>query len=196
MRRVTWVLGAMSIGWLLAGCCSNGRFPGQAGTALIPVKRDENVKTWRVNGEKVCPKVIRAAPGCYVLEVEYGVSYTKYHPDKSGIGFISPAAGLIEQAAQTTHRSYRSGAVPFALRLRENANYYVTATFTGDEFLPRVIESDGTGARLQQIEPASSQVELDACRTGAPAPQKSAANRAGARLGWTPSESAEADHCD
>lgn len=156
----------MWLAWLVIGCCSTGRFPSKDHGATVPVKRDENVAHWRVNGEKVCPKLIWAAPGCYVLEVEYEASFTKYHPHKSGVGFFSPIAGAVEQAAQTTHHEYSSSRIPFALRLRENANYFVTATFTGDEFLPRIVGYDGAGNRLASIEPARSRQELEACAPG------------------------------
>jgi hypothetical protein len=162
----------------------------------VSVERDDSVASWRVNGEKVCPAIIRAAPGCYVLEVEYGISYTKYHPDKSGIGLASPVAGVIEQAAQTTHREYGSGPVPFALNVRKHASYYVTSTFTGDDFLPRIVETDGTGARLQHIDPASSQQALDACRTGATQSPKSSGAHGRSRLAWKLSESTEAPRCE
>jgi len=155
------------VAWAAVGCCSNGRFPSKNHGATVPIKRDENVGRWWVNGDKVCPKLMWAAPGCYVLEVEYEASFTKYHPDKSGIGILSPVAGVVEQAAQTTHHEYGSSRIPFALRLREGANYFVTATFTGDEFLPRIVGYDGAGNRLLPIEPARSKQELDACAAAA-----------------------------
>ncbi len=153
----------MWLGWVAVGCCSTGRFPTKNHGATVPGKRDETVAGWWVNGDKVCPKLIWAAPGCYVLEVEYAASFTKYHPNKSGIGVISPIAGVVEQAAQTTHHEYGSGRIPFSLRLVENANYFVTATFTGDEFLPRIVGYDAAGNPLPPLEPARSKQELESC---------------------------------
>jgi hypothetical protein len=166
MRRVAF---GLSIAVGLSGCCSNGRFPAGPMGAFVRVTRDEHVEGWSLNGEKVCPKVITAAPGCYVLEVEYGASYKKHGEEDGGdkvVGFVNPLARVVTSEAKATRAEYHSGAVPFALILRQNASYYVTATFTGDEFLPRIIESNAAGERLGQIDPTSDAAVLQACRAG------------------------------
>jgi hypothetical protein len=162
----------------LTGCCSNGRYPSDLKLG-INVTRDEQVEAWKVNGEKVCPWVILATPGCYVLEVKYSASYTRLRGGKEGVALmvLNPVIGVAAAAggvaANSTHHEYESSYVPFALRLRYGVTYYVTSTFTGDDFLPRIVESNAAGVRIGQLDPARSVQELEDCRTGKPpaAPQ-------------------------
>jgi hypothetical protein len=171
MRKAGWVV---VWAWFAAGCCVSGRFPSDL-KGGSRVRRDEFVDAWRVNGAKVCSKEIWAASGCYVLEVEYNATYRKQNSDVNAMNLISPIAGLIEAEANTTYATYDSGRVPFALRIRSPNSYYVTATFTGDQFIPRIIELDAAGERLGQIDPIRSARELADCRAGRPATPKAAA---------------------
>ena len=171
MLKLRSALGAPLLAWLALGCCSLGRYPSDIKTG-VHVRHDELVEGWRVNGRSVCAKEIVAVPACYVLEVAYGASYDKYNGRHSlGEALIVPSTLLeIAKEEQTTHNEYHSSLVPFALRLDSRASYYVTATFTGDEFLPRIIVLDAAGKRLGQIDPARSPAELQACADGKPSP--------------------------
>src|SRR5688500_15673334 len=132
MRRLT--VGACLL-WFVAGCCSQGRFRSAERGPIVNVSRDEQVGAWRVNGRKVCPKVIWAAPGCYVLEVDFSASYKRYREESSGdraIGIVSPLGRILASEGNAVRSHYSSSNIPFALTLRENATYYLTSTFTGD----------------------------------------------------------------
>jgi len=159
------------LGVMLTACWTTGRFATYP-KGNLHVKRDEFVDSWRVNETLVVDKELGLAPGCYVLEVEYSASYVNDHGQKAGAaGFFFPVAAAAEYVSQTTFAKYQSGLVPFALRARPNASYFVTATFTGDEFLPRIVEKDWTGQKHSQIDPARSPAELDACRAQKPRPK-------------------------
>ena len=169
MPKLRVALSTPLLVWFALGCCSLGRYPSDI-KAGVHVRRDELVEGWRVNGRNVCAKEIVAVPACYVLEVAYGASYDKYN-GKHSLGetlVVPPTLLEIAREEQTTHNEYHSDLVPFALRLESRASYYVTATFTGDEFLPRIIVLDAAGKRLRQIDPARSPAELRACANGKP----------------------------
>jgi hypothetical protein len=151
----------------LGACCSKGKFPSdiQGGTPVARVDRDEHVEAWRVNGEKVCPKVIEAIDGCYVLEAKYSADYLRLH-GSSRLWSLSLLAGAVDTASRVHEAHYESDFVPFALLTRREYTYYVTSTFTGDEFIPRVVELNPAGERIREIRPAKSTKELDACHAG------------------------------
>jgi hypothetical protein len=194
MGKEAWVV---AWGWFAVGCCTNGRYPSDL-KGGIHVRQDEFVDSWRVNGEKVCAREIRATPGCYLLEVEYGASYSRQHGDMNALVFVSPVAAVIGFEASRTRASYESGRVPFALRVRYPNSYYVTATFTGDQFLPRIIESNAAGERLGQIDPARSDQELADCKAGKPAtpPALKTAAEPRASVTWRPSNISRPKTCD
>lgn len=155
---------------VMVGCCHRGKFPARvAGGSLV--QRDELVDGWGVNGDKVCPKVIEAAPGCYVLEVTYSAKYVKQHGDAVFIAYpvwpiiAAGAVGMVLDAESKTHRArYDSGPVTFAMRVEPGRTYYVTSTFTGDEFIPRIVVTDAAGARLGALLPTRDETVLAACR--------------------------------
>jgi hypothetical protein len=193
------ILKLVAFAWLAAGCCTNGRYPSDL-KGGVGVGKDKIVKAWRVNGEKVCSSVIWGAPACYVLEVEYDISFVNVGDYSRGIALAGgPAVAGISALANTKKTDYSTGRVPFALRLRNGAQYYVTATFTGDEFLPRIVEQNAAGERISEITPARSQQELEDCRAGkplAPAPPVKTSAAAALRASWTPTNDASNDRCD
>lgn len=75
------------------------------------MQRDELVDGWGVNGEKVCPKVIEAAPGCYVLEVTYSTKYVKQRGDSVFIAhpvwpiIAAGTVGMLIDADSKTQRA-------------------------------------------------------------------------------------------
>ena len=199
MPRSPLVAGLISLGWLIAGCCSRGRYPSDI-KAGSHVRRDEFVDSWRVNGEKVCAQEILAASNCYVLEVQYRASFVKEHD--SGfrpLRIVSPMASAIEEGEQATRADYHSSLIPFALRVKAGASYYVTANFTGDEFLPRIVELDVAGHKMGQIDPASTTAQLRDCRAGkplSPPPIKPATSDVALRIGWSRVDALASRSCD
>jgi hypothetical protein len=191
------VLKVVALGWLAAGCCSNGRYPSDL-KGGVGVGKDRIVKAWRVNGEKVCSQVIWATPACYVLEVEYDISFVNVGAYSGGLGLVAgPAVAGVAALANTSKTDYSSGRVPFALRLRNGAQYYVTATFTGDEFLPRIVEQNAAGERIAEITPARTGQELDDCRAGKPpAPAGKASGLPLFRVSRLQDHDAGDDSCD
>lgn len=128
---------------------------------------NERVDDWRVNGETINPRFIHAAQGCYLLEVKYRQDYTRVHGASSLWG-ASPLAAAIDTAARTHTSHYETGYVPFALKLRGQRTYHVTATFDGDELRPRIVELNAAAERTREILPLRSMQELDLCRAHSP----------------------------
>jgi hypothetical protein len=58
--------------------------------------------------------------------------------------------------------------VLFALQVRREHSYYVTATFDGDEFIPRIVESNAAAERTREVLPARSMEELEQCKQQGP----------------------------
>jgi hypothetical protein len=128
---------------------------------------DELVEDWRVNSETVPARFIHADDACYLLQVKYREDYLRVHGASSLWG-VSPLAAAIDTAARTRTSHYETGYVAFALQLRARHTYYVTATFDGDQFWPRIIEVNAAAERTREILPARSTQELDACKARGP----------------------------
>jgi hypothetical protein len=166
------------IQWLFAGllvqaCHSNAQFPGNQGEPIL-INCDERVDDWRLDGESHCPRHVKALDGCYVVRVKYSEDYLQLH-GRSAAWVLSPwssiaaAAALLDAAGQTHSAHYETGYVPFALPVRSKHSYYVTATFNGDEFTPRILELNADQERTQEIFPARSRQDLEQCRAHGPA---------------------------
>ena len=110
-----------------------------------------------------CPKVIEATDGCYVLEAKYSADYMRLHGGTGRLWSLSLIVGAVDTASRVHEAHYESEFVPFALLTRRDYTYYVTSTFTGDEFIPRIVELNAAGERIREIKPAKSTKELDAC---------------------------------
>jgi hypothetical protein len=156
--------------WLLAvaliqACQPKANFPA---AELNRVSSDERVDDWRVSGEKKCPRVIQAIDGCYVLEVKYVADYRRVKGGTSRLWGLSPLAAAIDTAVRTRTTNYETDYVLFALPVRRQHSYYVTATFDGDEFAPRVVETNAAAERTQEIFPAASLQELELCKRHGP----------------------------
>src|SRR3954463_4977479 len=95
----------------------------------VRVSSDERVDDWRVSGETHCPRVIQAIDGCYVLEVRYAEDYRRVQGGASQLWGIGPLWGPIDTAVRTRTTNYETGYVLFALQVRREHSYYVTATF-------------------------------------------------------------------
>jgi len=100
------------------------------------------------------------------LEAKYSADYLRLHGGMSKLWSISLIAGAADTASRVHAAHYESDFVPFALAARKEYTYYVTSTFTGDEFIPRIVELNLAGERVREIKPAKSTQELDACHAG------------------------------
>lgn len=176
--RCQRVRGARPLGFLLlvgleaGGCRPKPRTPA-APQPKVYVSRDERVDDWRLDGAKSCQRILRAPTGCYVLEAKYRESYTRVHgASPLWFHYITWAAAALDTATRIHSRSYETGYVPFALQLRTGHRYYVTATFDGDEFTPRIVELNANAERTREILPATSAEELKACKKQSPPEQE------------------------
>lgn len=125
------------------------------------------VSSWNVNGDDVELERLNAEPGCFVLVVKYRIAYERLDDDAVAVGYPSPVGiGLLfaQLAAQVRRSAYESDQVAFTLPVRSNHTYWVTATFNGDEFLPRIVESDAAGERIRQIDPSVRLQEINDCK--------------------------------
>jgi hypothetical protein len=142
--------------------------PKFASSELGRIKSDELVDDWRVSGETGCPDVVQATDGCYVLEVKYQAKYT-YMAGGSSFWGLGTGAAIDALAQGRIHESeYETGYVPFALQLHPQHSYYVTATFDGDKFMPRIVETNAAAERTREISPARSLEELEQCKAHGP----------------------------
>ena len=170
MRKESLKAWVTAFGWLptvaLLQACQTP--PNVPAAERVRVSSDERVDDWRVGGEKHCPRVIQAVDGCYVLEVRYAEDYRRVQGGPSQLWGISPLAAAIDTAVRARTTSYETGYVLFALHVRRQHSYYVTATFDGDQFMPRIVETNASAERTQEIFPARSLQELEGCRRQGP----------------------------
>jgi hypothetical protein len=164
-RLVTTFAACSMLGLTLQGCGLRPCSPGQL-SERTRIDLDERVDDWRVNGETITPRFIHAADGCYLLEVKYREDYTR--SGTSSLWAISPLAAAIDTAAGTETSHYETRYVPFALQLSRQHTYYVTATFDGDQFRPRIIELNAAAERTREVLPLRSRQDLDFCKAHGP----------------------------
>ena len=157
--------GWLWLGLLTQACSSHPTFPP---SELSRIDCDERVEDWRVSGEKHCPRLVQAVDGCYVLEVKYSEEFVRLHGGPSRLWGISPLAAAIDTMSRTESTHYGTDYVLFALQLHRQHSYYVTATFDGDQFMPRIVETNPASERTREILPARSLQELDECKAHGP----------------------------
>jgi hypothetical protein len=167
MMNVMMTLAAFSsLAMAIQGCGVRPCSPDQL-RERTRVDVDERVDDWRVNGETIAQRFIHAERGCYLVEVKYRQDYTRVRGASSLWG-ISPLAAAIDTASNVQSSSYETGYFPFALQLRNQHTYQITATFDGDQFWPRIVELNSAAERTREILPARSPQELEICKTGRP----------------------------
>jgi hypothetical protein len=102
------------------------------------------------NGQK--RKAFFVGTGCRKLTVKYEESYFIWgekKAKKSGLG-----SGLGAALANTEVHAYETmKPIRFFIPAKAGRNYWLTATFTGDEFLPRIVEIEPSGDAVQKFEP-------------------------------------------
>jgi len=165
---------AAILGLCVTGCVKTYRAPALPANQLARVKFDSITRDMEVDGLSLPsggdgkpPSEIWVGVGCRVLTVKYEVSYFIWgekKADRAGVG-----TGLAATLANTEQHDYESmKRIRFFIPARAGSKYWVTATFTGDEFLPRIVESDASGETVRKFLPN------EPCEGAAAAPAKAA----------------------
>jgi len=147
------------IGWgaLLAGACTTYyRPPASAPVALGSV--DERATVLDIDGVPLRPlpskppREFLIGAGCRSLTVKYEESYFIWGGKKAikkGLG-----DGLGPALAESEVHSYETQTpIRFFVPVRAGNRYWITATFTGEEFIPRVVELAPNGDTVQRFLP-------------------------------------------
>ncbi|HWP07764.1 MAG TPA: hypothetical protein VNN72_18560 [Polyangiaceae bacterium] len=139
---------------LLEACGSKGpTYPTYEAPALPPeqlgfVTVDERAQLVSIDRQEPSngsPGVeIGVVPGCHALVASYEVSYIaindKSRRERTGESIMAGGAIARQRNDYATTRP-----VEFFVLAKAGNKYWVTATFTGDEFLPRVVELNPAG---------------------------------------------------
>ena len=147
------------------GCVQHYRPPALPADQLAQVTVDSTAKVLEVDG---LPSPTRqggsefyVGVGCRKLTAKYEASYFIWGEKKAkraGLG-----GGLAAALANTEQHDYETmKPIRFFIPARAGRKYWVTATFTGDEFLPRVVETDASGDTTNKFLPD------EPCKTRAP----------------------------
>jgi len=147
-------------GLCIMGCTKIYRAPALPANQLARVKFDSIARDVEIDGMSLPPvseeggssNEIYVGVGCHILTVKYEQSYFIWGAKKSkraGLGTgLAPVLANTEQHDYETMRRIR-----FLVPVRAGSKYWVTATFTGDEFLPRIVESDSSGETVHKFLP-------------------------------------------
>ncbi|MEO7033751.1 MAG: hypothetical protein ABI335_08025 [Polyangiaceae bacterium] len=102
------------------------------------------------NGQKLTEFFVGA--GCREVTAKYEESYFIWgekKAKKAGLG-----SGLAASLANTEQHDYETmKPIRFFIPTKAGRKYWVTATFTGDEFLPRVVEIEPNGDAVNKFLP-------------------------------------------
>jgi hypothetical protein len=162
---MTWKTRAIALFALALGCARTARYvaPPLPVEQLALITSDERASILSVDGLE--PSVIDGAnsqkyfyvaTGCRVLLVKYDASYTK---KGTSDGVPAPAilaaaiSGAQELATREVHDYSTFKPIRFVLPTKPGAKYWVTASFNGAEFLPRIAELDVEGSAIAHVEP-------------------------------------------
>jgi hypothetical protein len=142
-----------------AGCMKTYRAPALPANQLALVTLDSSARALEVDGLPL-PSAVggRSAgeffvgAGCRILMVKYEQSYFIWGDKKAARAGLG--TGLAATLANTEQHDYETmKPIRFLIPARPGSRYWVTATFTGDEFLPRIVESDPSGNTVRRILP-------------------------------------------
>jgi hypothetical protein len=147
------------LGLCVTGCMKVYQAPALPANQLARVKFDSITRDMEVDGlplpwakDGKRPSEILVGVGCRVLTVRYEASYFVWgakKADRAGLG-----TGLAATLANTEQHDYETmKRIRFFIPARTGSKYWVTATFTGDEFLPRIVESDASGNTVRKFLP-------------------------------------------
>ena len=160
------------LGLCVTGCVKTYRAPALPANQLARVKFDSIARDVEIDGMSFpSPSASEGQPtneffvgvGCHVLTVKYEQSYFIWGAKKASRAGLGTS--LDASLANTEQHDYETmQRIRFQIPVRAGRKYWVTATFTGDEFLPRIVESDASGETVRKFLPN------EPCDGAAPAP--------------------------
>jgi hypothetical protein len=153
--RPFWLGLCLLVASAQSACAARYRAPELPAAQLALVTLDERATVLSVAGLEP-PQAdgsdlneFRIERGCQELVVEYSQSESTL--DLGAARNLIDAAQQIANSEQRNYRTFQP--IRFFVPVRASHTYWVTATFTGDEFLPRIVELDASGATLRRFEP-------------------------------------------
>ncbi len=147
------------LGLCVTGCMKTYRAPALPANQLARVKFDSIARDVEIDGLSL-PSASEGGPtseifvgtGCHTLTVKYEQSYFIWGEKKASRAGVG--TGLAATLANTEQHDYETmKRIRFLVPVRAGSKYWVTATFTGDEFLPRIVESDSSGETVRKFLP-------------------------------------------
>jgi hypothetical protein len=166
-------------GLCATACMKTYRAPALPANQLALVTLDSSARALEVDGLPLpsarggnSSSGFFVGVGCRELTVKYEQSYFIWgekKAERAGLG-----TGLAATLANTEQHNYETlKPIRFLIPARAGRNYWVTATFTGDEFLPRIVESDPNGNTVRKFlpdEPCEGASSAPAAALPAPSP--------------------------
>jgi hypothetical protein len=134
------------------GCVEHYRAPALPAEQLALVTLDSSASVLDVDGLPPPSGDFFVGAGCRRLTAKFEASYFIWgekKAKKAGLG-----TGLAASLANTEQHDYETmKPIHFFIPARAGQKYWITATFTGDEFLPRIVESDPSGETVNKFLP-------------------------------------------
>jgi hypothetical protein len=141
------------------GCVQSYKAPALPRNQLALVSLDSSASVLDVDGlappsgqkgQKL--KEFFVGAGCRKLTAKYEESYFIWGGKKAGKAGLG--TGLAVSLANTEQHDYETmKPIRFFIPTKAGRKYWVTATFTGDEFLPRVVEIEPSGDAVNKFLP-------------------------------------------
>ena len=165
-KAIVRVNALLAVG-LLAGCCpqvariyDGVRRASDEVARLAPDPRIAKILT--LDGAEVCGTEFELLPGCHVVTAKYEITFVK-DSDSSGLFLVGAAVGgavggaIMAEAESPELSTYSAGApVVFAANLRAARTYEVAGLFTGEKFVPQLIEVDPSLGAVGRYRPAKA----------------------------------------
>jgi hypothetical protein len=140
-------------------CTEYYQLPDVPPSQLALAKLDSRAAILQVDGRPLelvngndPPREFVMAAGCRIVTVKYEESYFIWGEKKAlrkGLG-----NGLLPVLSETEVHNYETTQpIRFFIPVKGGHRYWITATFTGDEFLPRVVELDPNGDTVNRFLP-------------------------------------------
>jgi hypothetical protein len=159
MRGRSLLASTVIWGLCAIGCMKTYRAPALPANQLALVTLDSSARALEVDGLPLpsarggdSANQFFVGVGCRQLTVKYEQSYFIWGEKKAkraGLG-----TGLAATLANTEQHDYETmKPIRFLVPATAGRKYWVTATFTGDEFLPRIVESDPSGDTVRRFLP-------------------------------------------
>lgn len=91
--------------------------------------------------------------GCHVIEVDYRETFHDHFKECKRFDNGKTIYNKCPGPRWSDERQYSAASIKFFVRARPPSQYWVTATFTGDEFLPRLVELSPAGEATATFTP-------------------------------------------